>query len=141
MTYEEEHEKRKKEMPGKLKSIMDNGGFVKWVANRTYKSWNCFAQIVEFDKEDNTLKVKTYDDGKTSEISLFGDSFDNEVKGVSKDEIATFLEKEISKSKFTLETLDLDLQKEIKTLEFKSREKKESLEKNIEETKNLLQTF
>lgn len=66
------------------------GEYVKWVADRVFKSWNTYGKIVEAN-EDN-FKVTTFDDGSTTELSYTGDAIKEEMRPAKKQDVEDYLE-------------------------------------------------
>lgn len=91
------------------------GIFVKWYADRMFKGWDTYGKVI--DVTDNNLTIKTFDDFKETTISKTGESWQDEITIVSKDDVVLYIENRKDALTVKKLRLELDHKREIKEIE------------------------
>jgi hypothetical protein len=61
---------------------LKEGGYVKWVADRHFKSWNTYGKIVSLTETE--VSILTYDDLETTTIGREGEAMREEISPATK---------------------------------------------------------
>lgn len=70
---------------------LQKGDFVKWNAERMFKTWNTYGIVTNINKK--TVTIKTFDDMKETTLALQGEAIKDEVSVVSIEQIGEYLSK------------------------------------------------
>ncbi len=82
---------------------VQEGIYVRWIANRTIKSWDVYGVITSVNGRDVT--IKTFDDFTETTIGLNGEAMQGEVTKVTKAEVVENTQKAIDKIKTDMANL------------------------------------
>jgi len=88
------------------KSQIKKGTYVRWTADRMFKSWDTYGIITKVTDKEAT--IKTFDDLKETTICIEGEAMTEEVRCVSKIEVQKYIDKAIMKLKHRIDELELE---------------------------------
>lgn len=100
-------------------------GYVKWVAERMFKSWNVHGKIVDLTETD--VSILTYDDSKIVTINRDGEAVKDEISPATKEDVENYIEELIHEK-----------EKELKDLEFEFKRESKSYNKEIKMLKSIV---
>jgi hypothetical protein len=90
---------------------LKQGSFIKWEANRMYKSWNTFGKVLLI-AEDN-ITILTYDDFKETTISKHGDALKGEISLCDEEEVFDYMQLRMTRLNAKKIEIEIEFNKEI----------------------------
>lgn len=96
---------------------LKEGSFIKWDADRMFKSWSTFGKVISI--HGGNVKIICYDDFKVSEISLKGESVKDEITLCDKNDVLDYLQLRSVKLIMKKSELEIEYNKSVREIEHK----------------------
>ena len=96
---------------------LKEGGYIKWVADWMFKSWNTYGKVILLTEDEIT--IETYDDFKKTTISKSGEALQDEITPATKNDVIDYLELSTAKLNTRLTELTIEYRKSAREIENK----------------------